>query len=763
MNKNLKCEVREAVLSVLSVVCLLFSLSAAESARIRVDTRQGMIGGKVGTRVEAVGEPDGSDSSSWATTESVAGVRVYEDGWYVRQTDEYGFKDWYPLAENEKPDHDVLLLNDPVVVGGRLVTNEVWTTGNVHVVRHNVVIPNGLKLVLDPETPVKFTEEARIVVEQGGELVAKGAWLAEIADDEWVGGDTNLDGTNSVPTGTQDWIRGMDPSNYVHVLMLDGAEQVFPTRTYTRGQVYGVLPTMDRYDEGFHFRGWVTNQEETVGVAEDQLAEMSEPALYANWEAIYLNLATGLVEFAAYSVGEEREVGVESNDKWVYSCEADWLQVSGEPSFGSFTSFESFDGSGSITIAAVPNRSELPRSAKVTVSRENGRLMREINVVQRAMEHAAMPQIHTADGGTTFADYMAQVWITCETAGATIYYTTDGSEPSAENGIRLEPTFEYAGGVAGVINVYNSTTIKAIAVRFDLLDSNVTSERLVREATLADAMDIPELYVTTDGDAEWRVVRDVTSDGISAVRSGGLTTSLTKRRYSRLYTHVSGQGTLTFKWKVSCERDITGHCDWDYLGFIADGQLIKRIEGNQDWAEVTYKFTGTGEHVIQWFYTKNAGFADIAPGEDCAWIDQVSWTPAMFAGEGENAREIYVAPSWMMTVGIVGASATDEEMLEAAQADDDGDGFTNEEEGILGTDPKDPNSRLQATIAEKDGLMQVDFSPENKSSGDYNLDYRVVGVTELGGDWKDVTDMSLEDRQALGFKFFKIKVKIQKK
>ena len=357
---------------------------------------------------------------------------------------------------------------------------------------------------------------------------------------------------------------------------------------------------------------------------------------------------------------------------------------------------------------------------------------------------------------------MAQVVVKCVTPGVSIFYTTDGSEPSAENGIPLQ-VYPYEKGVMGVMNIYKSTTIKAIAVRYDLLDSAVTTRRLVREATLAEAMDIPELYVTSDGDAEWHVVTDVTFDGVSAVRSGAMQTSRSKRRFSRLYTYVEGQGTLTFKWKVSCERDITGHCDWDYLAFIADGQVIKRIEGQTDWAEVTYKFTGTGAHVIQWMYTKNAGFEDYNPGEDCGWVDQVVWTPAMFTGDGANARELYVNPSWMLNVGIVGASASDAEMIRAAQTDDDGDGYTNEEEGILGTDPKDPNSKLQTTIRSDNGIMKVEYTPENNASKTHSLNYRVMGVTELGGDWKDVTEMSDAEREYNGFRFFKIKVEIEKK
>lgn len=736
---------------------------AADSAPIRVDTRMGLFGGKMATAVEAIGEPDGSRISSWDTQIlQYDGLPLFPDGWYVRTDDGSGFLDWFALDPQEIPDHDVLVLNTPLVTGGRLAEDELWSTGVVRVVRHNVVVPSGVTLEIDPEAIVKFTEEARIVVEEGGTLVAKGAWFAEIADDEWVGGDTNLDGTNSVATGTQDWISGVPPEDYVHVLMLDGAEQVFPTRTYTRGQVYGTLPSVDRYDEGFYFRGWVTNQEDTVGVDADQLAEMDQPALYCNWEAIYLNVSTGAVEFAAYPEDDSASyvVAVDSNDRWTITCDADWLTVVAAENEGNDTAADIHDGT--ITLSASVNRSETPRSALITVSRENGALVREITVTQTAMERAAMPVVRIASGGTTFFDYTAQVAFTCDTPGVSIYYTTDGSEPSADNGIKLQ-TYDYNGGVAGVINIYNSMTIKAVAVRYNLLDSPVSSVRFVRDATLAEAMDIPELYVTSEGDALWKVVKDVTYDGVSAVRSGAMTTDLSRRRYSRLYLCVEGQGELTFRWKVSCERDRTGNTDWDYLAFIADGQVVRRIEGNTDWAEVTYRFTGSGAHVIQWLYTKNAGFADVDKTEDCGWVDRVVWKPALYTGDGEDARELYVDHSWMLDVGIVGSSATDAEIIEAASADDDGDGFSNEIEGVLGTDPKDPKSKLEVAISEVDGLMRVDYSPQNTSSATHDLDYRIMGVTELGGEWKDVTNWTEEEREMNGYRFFKVKVNVIKK
>ena len=56
------------------------------------------------------------------------------------------------------------------------------------------------------------------------------------------------------------------------------------------------------------------------------------------------------------------------------------------------------------------------------------------------------------------------VTISCETTGATIYYTTDGSNPSASS-----------TAYSGAITVGETTTIKAIAVKEGMTDSSVAS------------------------------------------------------------------------------------------------------------------------------------------------------------------------------------------------------------------------------------------------------------------------------------------------
>ena len=73
------------------------------------------------------------------------------------------------------------------------------------------------------------------------------------------------------------------------------------------------------------------------------------------------------------------------------------------------------------------------------------------------------------------------VTITCDTVDASIYYTTDGSEPSAENGTLYN----------SAIDVTNSVTIKAIALK----DGCVLSAVVTKKLTNTSCVEIPVLSV----------------------------------------------------------------------------------------------------------------------------------------------------------------------------------------------------------------------------------------------------------------------------
>ena len=70
---------------------------------------------------------------------------------------------------------------------------------------------------------------------------------------------------------------------------------------------------------------------------------------------------------------------------------------------------------------------------------------------------------HNPASGTTF-DSSLSVSMTCPTEGATIHFTTNGTEPTAES-----PEYKR-------FKIYGKTTVKAVAVKNGMLSEVVTAE-----------------------------------------------------------------------------------------------------------------------------------------------------------------------------------------------------------------------------------------------------------------------------------------------
>ena len=58
-----------------------------------------------------------------------------------------------------------------------------------------------------------------------------------------------------------------------------------------------------------------------------------------------------------------------------------------------------------------------------------------------------------------------------------------------------------------------------------------------------------------------------------------------------------------------------------------DGQeQSDSISGEMDWQSRSYALPSAGQHTLLWVYDKDA---DGSGGADCAWLDEVTWTPAL--------------------------------------------------------------------------------------------------------------------------------------
>jgi RHS repeat-associated protein len=93
---------------------------------------------------------------------------------------------------------------------------------------------------------------------------------------------------------------------------------------------------------------------------------------------------------------------------------------------------------------------------------------------------------------------------------------------------------------------------------------------------------------------------------------------------------VTGPGTLTFDYKLSCDAG-------DEYAFSIDGQYRSGRAGSKDWTTSgPWTITGAGTHTIRWKFIKDSSGSS---GSDCLWIDRIRWTGAMPDGEGWDRIE----------------------------------------------------------------------------------------------------------------------------
>ena len=300
--------------------------------------------------------------------------------------------------------------------------------------------------------------------------------------------------------------------------------------------------------------------------------------------------------------------------------------------------------------------------------------------------------------------------------GATIYYTLDGSEPSAD-GTGCRP-------YQGAFEVEGSVTIKAIAVKDDYFDSAVASATVTRLPwTFGEYLNRPGQTFTTGGDAAWTRVKGVSADGY-ALRSGVITHSQT----SRLETVVSGPGTVTFSCKV--EGEIVKKIVYDGLAFCIDGIQQGDLMGNTVWATNVFEVVGEGSHTLSWLYMKDDGdMIDI--GEDCAWLDEVTWVSSAEAG----------LAAWLAERNLT---------VETMAAN----GRTAAECYALGLDPVEATNDFRIVSIEMvDGKPKVEWEPKTNRWTGVEIQAVLKGAATLDGEWQTVT----EENKA-GFRFFKVVV-----
>ena len=258
------------------------------------------------------------------------------------------------------------------------------------------------------------------------------------------------------------------------------------------------------------------------------------------------------------------------------------------------------------------------------------------------------------------------------------------------------------------------------------------------------------------------------------MRSG----DIMRNETSELQMQVAGSGTLSFWWKASCEW--TGSPDvllYDAGEFFVDGIRRSYIQGFADWVKVEVSVDGTGPHEFVWRYSKDGSDSE---GEDCVWLDCVSWTgspkiedavvPSSIAGGNED---LTVNGSWVTTdlverygkgkdiafCEMYGSDLSAALLKPTGKKDASGNPLFVWQDYVSGTDPTDLNSLFRVSVEMVDGRPVITWEPELPPEEAAKRKYTVYGSTELGGDWYNVDEAPTKMKPNL--RFFKAGVEMK--
>lgn len=261
----------------------------------------------------------------------------------------------------------------------------------------------------------------------------------------------------------------------------------------------------------------------------------------------------------------------------------------------------------------------------------------------------------------------------------------------------------------------------------------------VTEYTYDAALDGGRLSWTSGGAANWIPQGEVSHDGQDAVKSG----EVTGDDVSTLSTSVNGPGTLSWWWRL----DMT---DCAGVDVFVDDAFKASLDYASDWTSAFVDIVGDGEHVVR-FEFWNAGTA--ATMSDCAYLDQVSWTP-----EGGGADHTTTTPEEVPYSyfdndypTLLAEHGGDYEAAALATA---ANGHNKVWECyVAGISPTNETAKFAAKIEMKDGAPVVTWEPNLNTNGIVRI-YKVYGseTLENGGDWQYPTN-SLH-------KFFKVTVEM---
>ena len=261
----------------------------------------------------------------------------------------------------------------------------------------------------------------------------------------------------------------------------------------------------------------------------------------------------------------------------------------------------------------------------------------------------------------------------------------------------------------------------------------------VTEYTYETALDGARLLWTSGGAANWIPQVEVSHDGQDAVRSGGVTGD----DVSTLSTFVTGPGTLAWWWKLDMS-DCAG------VDVFVDETFVTSLDSASDWVSASTDIVGDGEHTVR-FEFWNAGTT--AAISDCAYLDQVSWTPIGGVVDHTVTTPEPVPYSYfdMSCPTLLAEYGGDYEAAAKATA---ANGYNKVWECyVAGISPTNETAKFTASIEMVDGVPRIRWSPDLNTNG-IERTYTIWGKTNLtdGVEWECPTNSA--------HRFFKVVVEL---
>ncbi len=319
------------------------------------------------------------------------------------------------------------------------------------------------------------------------------------------------------------------------------------------------------------------------------------------------------------------------------------------------------------------------------------------------------------------------VTLTNPNGSGTMYYTLDGSVPSSSNG----------SVYSGAITLSDSSKILTAII---WPASGLSSGAYVSHfKTVGDVLGTSGIAWSRSGAVKWREVKNA-----NTLRAGGLMNS---SYTATLQGVVTGKGKLVFKYEFNSysyqnsfefKKNESRQFRYAYDGTLSRSGIVTN--------EVSSDITTT----FEWIVTVDApdyDYDDRYTAPSGAWLSNVQWIPEVQAVEIEGVSVPY---TWLDgTYPGQGGSSTAYETL--AISDTDGDGFLAWQEYLLGTDPKDADSRLFATVRMVDGSPVFGWSHTNVNINAQGFRYVPKGRTSLD-------DTAGWQPYSSGHRFFKVAI-----